>query len=237
MPPSAAGRSVHPLFPGSASRRLNSDELKIATECGHAVYDLCHRSSGVSPQTARHQGDESSPPSCSPPGSRTAIPTINGGRIRVDQMESCGHYKHWRSRLRPGRGARASASCATARRCTAPGSAPGRYDWEFADETFARPAAARHHADRRPLPLRRARLARRLPEPGLPAALRATTPRAFAERYPWVQLYTPVNEMFICAIFSATYGWWNEQLHDATAPSSPRSSTSSRPTCWRCRRS
>src|SRR5213592_3128743 len=25
---------------------------------------------------------------------------------------------------------------------------------------------------------------------------------AFARRYPWVQLYTPVNEMFICAIFS-----------------------------------
>ncbi|HEV2748115.1 MAG TPA: family 1 glycosylhydrolase, partial [Allosphingosinicella sp.] len=35
---------------------------------------------------------------------------------------------------------------------------------------------------------------------------------AFAERFPWVQLYTPVNEMFICATFSAKYGWWNEQL-------------------------
>src|SRR5690606_22698322 len=36
--------------------------------------------------------------------------------------------------------------------------------------------------------------------------------RDFAKRYPWVQLYTPVNEMFICAMFSAQYGWWNEQL-------------------------
>jgi beta-glucosidase/6-phospho-beta-glucosidase/beta-galactosidase len=27
-----------------------------------------------------------------------------------------------------------------------------------------------------------------------------------------VQLYTPVNEMFICAAFSAKYGWWNEQM-------------------------
>ena len=35
--------------------------------------------------------------------------------------------------------------------------------------------------------------------------------KAFAERFPWVQLYTPVNEMFICATFSARYGWWNEQ--------------------------
>jgi beta-glucosidase/6-phospho-beta-glucosidase/beta-galactosidase len=25
-------------------------------------------------------------------------------------------------------------------------------------------------------------------------------------------MYTPVNEMFICATFSAAYGWWNEQL-------------------------
>src|SRR3954465_12017126 len=36
--------------------------------------------------------------------------------------------------------------------------------------------------------------------------------RAFAQRFPWVQLYTPVNEMFICAAFSAAFGWWNEQL-------------------------
>ena len=36
--------------------------------------------------------------------------------------------------------------------------------------------------------------------------------RAFANRFPWVQLYTPVNEMYICARFSALYGWWNEQL-------------------------
>ena len=31
-------------------------------------------------------------------------------------------------------------------------------------------------------------------------------------RYPWIHLYTPVNEMFITATFSAQYGWWNEQL-------------------------
>ena len=34
----------------------------------------------------------------------------------------------------------------------------------------------------------------------------------FAQSFPWVQLYTPVNEMYICAVFSARYGWWNEQL-------------------------
>src|SRR5205814_1778139 len=35
---------------------------------------------------------------------------------------------------------------------------------------------------------------------------------AFAERYPWVRFYTPINEMYIAAQFSAFYGWWNERL-------------------------
>ena len=36
--------------------------------------------------------------------------------------------------------------------------------------------------------------------------------REFAQRYPWVRYYTPVNEIFICASFSALRGWWNECL-------------------------
>lgn len=35
---------------------------------------------------------------------------------------------------------------------------------------------------------------------------------AFVERYPWVRYYTPVNEPFITADFSARSGFWNEQL-------------------------
>ncbi len=34
----------------------------------------------------------------------------------------------------------------------------------------------------------------------------------FARRYPWVRFYTPINEIFVCAKFSALFGWWNEQL-------------------------
>jgi hypothetical protein len=30
-------------------------------------------------------------------------------------------------------------------------------------------------------------------------------------------LYTPVNEIFITAMFSAQYGWWNERLHSDKA--------------------
>ena len=29
-------------------------------------------------------------------GIENSIPTINGGRTRIDQMEVCGHYKNWR---------------------------------------------------------------------------------------------------------------------------------------------
>jgi beta-glucosidase len=32
-----------------------------------------------------------------------------------------------------------------------------------------------------------------------------------------VQFFTPVNEMFVCALFSAKYGWWNESLQSDKA--------------------
>src|SRR3954465_15013176 len=35
---------------------------------------------------------------------------------------------------------------------------------------------------------------------------------AFADRYPWVRYYTPVNEIYVTALFSAAFGWWNERL-------------------------
>lgn len=40
---------------------------------------------------------------------------------------------------------------------------------------------------------------------------------AFAERYPWVRYYTPVNEIYVTAQFSAAFGWWNERLMSQTA--------------------
>jgi len=41
--------------------------------------------------------------------------------------------------------------------------------------------------------------------------------RQFAEHYPWVRYYTPVNEIYVTALFSAAFGWWNEQLRSDTA--------------------
>lgn len=143
-------------------------------------------------------------------GIENSIPTIHNGRTRVDQMESCGHYKHWRldfdcveeigiEYLRYG------PPLHTCFR------GPGDYDWEFADLTLADLATR----DITPIV--------DLCHFGVPdwigdfqnpdfPQLFALYAGAFAERYPWVQLYTPVNEMFICAVFSAKYGWWNEQL-------------------------
>jgi beta-glucosidase/6-phospho-beta-glucosidase/beta-galactosidase len=143
-------------------------------------------------------------------GIENSYPTINGGRTRIDEMEKCRHYDYWRkdfdlvqeqgiSFLRYGPPIHRTWL------------GPGRYDWSFSDVTFGD-------------------LLRRDLVPivdlchfGVPDWLgNFQNPefavhfpdyvRAFATRYPWVQLYTPINEMFICAVFSALYGWWNEQL-------------------------
>ncbi len=107
----------------------------------------------------------------------------------------------------------ASGSCATGRPFHRTHLGPGRYDWSFADETF------------RDLRARGITPIVDLCHFGVPdwignfqnpdfPALFAEYASAFARRFPWVQLYTPVNEMYVCAMFSARYGWWNEQLSD-----------------------
>jgi beta-glucosidase/6-phospho-beta-glucosidase/beta-galactosidase len=89
--------------------------------------------------------------------------------------------------------------------------APEKHDWEFADLTF------NDIRRRKLIPIAD------LCHFGVPdwignfqnhdfPKLFAQYAHAFAQRFPWIQLYTPVNEMFICAVFSALYGWWNEQL-------------------------
>ena len=145
-------------------------------------------------------------------GVENSIPTINQGRTRVDELEKCRHYDRWEDDF----------DCVDELGVRFLRYGPplhrtwldrGRYDWSFADATFAS-------------------LKRRGIIPivdlchfGVPdwigsfqnddfPELFAVYAEAFAQRYPWVQLYTPVNEMFICAMFSARYGWWNEQATD-----------------------
>ena len=147
-------------------------------------------------------------------GIENSNPTIANGTVRVDEMAKCGHYEHWRKdfELVQGLGIR-FLRYGPPIHTTFLG--PGRYDWTFADATFA--------------DLLRRNIAPivdlchfgvpdwigNFQNPDFPR-LFAGYARAFAERFPWVQLYTPVNEMYICAQFSALHGWWNEQL--ATHP-------------------
>ncbi|MGC1304377.1 MAG: family 1 glycosylhydrolase [Caulobacteraceae bacterium] len=143
-------------------------------------------------------------------GIENSIPTIQGGKLRVDEMEKCGFYKHWKTDFELVedlgiRFLRYGPPLHTAFR------GPGRYDWDFTDLTFAE--------------LRRRDIVPivdlchfgvpdwigNFQNPDFPELFEAYA-RAFAERFPWVQLYTPINEMYICATFSARYGWWNEQM-------------------------
>jgi beta-glucosidase/6-phospho-beta-glucosidase/beta-galactosidase len=87
---------------------------------------------------------------------------------------------------------------------------PGQYDWHFADETFS----TLKHLNITPI----ADLCHfgvpdwleNFQNPDFPKFF-AEYARAFAERYPWITLFTPVNEINVCARFSAELGWWNER--------------------------
>ncbi|HEY0867687.1 MAG TPA: family 1 glycosylhydrolase [Fimbriimonas sp.] len=143
-------------------------------------------------------------------GIENSYPTIQGGRHRVDEMEACCHYKNWRTDFDcvEELGIRFLRYGPPIHRVWL---ADGRYDWEFTDLTF-------NDIKRRDLIPIVDLCHFGVPDwignfqnPDFPA-LFARYARDFALRYPWVQLYTPVNEMFICATFSAYYGWWNEQM-------------------------
>ena len=142
-------------------------------------------------------------------GVENSSPTIGAGR-RLDEFAKCGHYDRWRDDfdcveelglryLRYGPNLFNTLI------------GPGRFDWSFADETLG------------DLKRRGITLIADLCHFGAPdwigdfqnpdfAPQFAVYARAFAERYRWIQLYTPINEMYICAKFSALTGFWNEQL-------------------------
>jgi beta-glucosidase/6-phospho-beta-glucosidase/beta-galactosidase len=134
----------------------------------------------------------------------------DGTMKRVDEMEKCGHYKHWKEdfalvkemgikHLRYGPPYYSTHL------------APGKYDWEFSDMVFAElerleiiPLVDLCHF-------------------GVPDWIGdfqntdwpehfAEYAKAFAQRFPKLQFYTPINEIFIAAMFSGQYGWWNECL-------------------------
>ncbi len=143
-------------------------------------------------------------------GIENSCPRIGQGRTRIDEMELAGHYRRWREDFELVQDLGVKTLRYGVPLCKS-WLGPDRYDWEFADLAFGDLKA------RRIIPI--ADLCHfGVPDwigdfqnPDFPE-LFACYARAFAQRFPFVQLYTPVNEMFICATFSAAYGWWNEQL-------------------------
>ncbi len=148
-------------------------------------------------------------------GIENSYPNImlpDGSIKRVDEMEKAGHYTHWKRDFEL-----VQEMGIEFLRYGPPyykvHIGPDRYDWSFTDETFnklkemgIKPIVDLCHFG--------------MPDwignfqnPAWPAYF-AEYASAFAKRYPWVQLYTPVNEIFITAMFSAQYGWWNEKLAD-----------------------
>ena len=146
-------------------------------------------------------------------GIENSYPTIrleDGRMHRVDEMEKTGHYKFWKKDfdlvsnlgieyLRYGPPYYSTHV------------APGKFDWNFADDTFNQlkklninPIVDLCHFG--------------VPDwvgnfqnPDFPFYF-AEYAADFARRFPYLNLYTPINEIFITAMFSAQYGWWNECL-------------------------
>ena len=145
-------------------------------------------------------------------GIECSYPTIDNGRWRRDELESTFHYRRWQqdfdlcrkigiTHLRYGPPLHLVFA------------GPGKYDWSWVDEPMAE-------------------LEKFGPEPivdlchfGVPDWLgnlqnpelgpaMAEFAGAFAERFPWVRFYTPVNEMYVCTRMSALDANWNEQRRD-----------------------
>lgn len=143
------------------------------------------------------------------------IPLADGRRKRVDEMEKTDHYRRWEEDF-----SLVKELGIEFLRYGPPyykvHQGPGRYDWTFADETFNRlkelhitPIVDLCHFG---VP----DWLENFQNPDFPEHF-AEYAYAFAKRFPELQLYTPINEIFITAMFSAQYGWWNECLQSDAA--------------------
>ena len=147
-------------------------------------------------------------------GIENSYPVLPTGR-RVDEMEKCGHYDRWQEDFALVReiGAKALRYGPAYYKTHV---APDKFDWSSADEPI-------HALRNQGIELIADLCHFGVPDwlggfqdPAFPV-LFADYARAFARRYPWVRYYTPINEIFICASFSALRGFWNEALTDEKA--------------------
>jgi beta-glucosidase/6-phospho-beta-glucosidase/beta-galactosidase len=148
-------------------------------------------------------------------GIECSYPTIEGGRLRLDELEMTDHYRYWQRdlelvremglgylrygpplyRVHQGR---------------------DKYDWSFMDEVIA----AMRNLEIIPIMdlchFGVPDWLENFQNPAFPEAF-AGYAAAFARRYPWVKFYTPINEMYVTARMSALDGVWNEQLRSDKA--------------------
>jgi beta-glucosidase/6-phospho-beta-glucosidase/beta-galactosidase len=169
------------------------------------VAKTSHRSSGASPPGLQGflfaSGFENSYP---------VITANNGEDLRIDELAATRFYDCWRDDLALARDI-GLTHLRYGPQYYLTHLGPGKYDWGFADETFAEirklglvPIADLCHFG--------------VPDwvgsfqnPEWPE-LYASYAAEFARRFDWVTLFTPVNEIFVNATFSALNGWWNERM-------------------------
>ncbi len=134
----------------------------------------------------------------------------DGRDVRVDEMAKCGHYQRWKEDfhlvkelgleyLRYGPPYYREHE------------GPGKYNWDFADETYAELARLGIQPITDLCHFGVPAWAGNFQNPDWPR-LFGEYAAAFARRFPWVRFYTPVNEIFVTATFSGQYGWWNERM-------------------------
>jgi beta-glucosidase/6-phospho-beta-glucosidase/beta-galactosidase len=167
----------------------------------------CERDLPLAPRGEGPRGEE--PRFFFASGIENSYPLLPNGR-RIDEMEKCDHYRRWREDFGLARELGLGAlRYGPAYYRTNP--AAGRYDWSSVDDQMAwlRSSGITVIAD--------------LCHFGVPSWLAgfqdvafptqfAAYAREFARRYPWVRYYTPINEIYVAATFSAWFGWWNEGL-------------------------
>ena len=148
-------------------------------------------------------------------GIECSYPTIENGKWRRDEMDSTGHYQQWQEDFDLAR-----RIGITHIRYGPPlhliFDGPGRYQWDYCDPQME---DLRDHGPEPIVDLCHFGVPAwlgNLQNPEIGKAL-AEYAGAFAERYPWVRFYTPVNEMYVSARMSALDGLWNEQLRDEGA--------------------
>ena len=146
-------------------------------------------------------------------GIENSYPNIilpDGNKKRIDEMDKTKHYHYWETDFGLVRemGIQYLRYGPPYYRTHL---APGKYDWSFTDLTFNRlkelditPLVDLCHFG--------------IPDwmgdfqnPAFPIYF-AEYAGSFAKRFPYLKFYTPVNEIFIAAMFSGQYGWWNECL-------------------------